>query len=137
MSVGNPQPTLDDFYLQHQVIHVAGEVANPPSALGDKTNEALRPLRVRRRHPQAGRADRPWIGRNGPLQFGGLRRILDRWAKQSGLGRVHWHRFRYTFAESFRRWTAGGSDVLTRWQSEAMVKRYAASGEDARAIEAS
>jgi integrase/recombinase XerC len=94
-------------------------------------------IRARRRHPQA---DEPalWLGdRNrGPLTAWAVKAVLSRRAKQAGIGAIHPHALRHSWASHFRQ--AGGEEgdlmVMGGWRSRAMLDRYgrAASVERAR-----
>lgn len=108
---------------------------------GSKTGQALyRYLRVRRDHPLAqegsGHSEALWFGARGkPLTASGLYQMLERRAKQAGIGHIHPHQLRHTSAHNWR--VAGGSEsdamVLFGWVSPEMPRRYGKSAEVERA----
>lgn len=117
---------------------VVGKGRKPRTVFyGVSTARAVdRYLRARDRHPHA-RAAALWLGRRGPMTRYGIRDILERRAAEAGIGHVHPHQFRHTFAHA---WLADGgheTDLmrLTGWSSRSMLSRYAASAADARAAE--
>jgi integrase/recombinase XerC len=103
---------------------------------GPKTTLDLdRYIRVRAKHPDAKRYTHLWIGNRGPIKKDGVWEMLRRRAAQAGLGALHPHQFRHTFAHEFL--NAGGNEGdlmrLTGWKSRDMLNRYGAVRADDRA----
>jgi len=114
-----------------------GKRARPRACpFGAKTAAALdRYLHARARFPKAGTTDVLWIGVRGPLGTAGIRSIVERRGEKAGIGHVHAHLFRHSFAHQ---WLAdGGSENdlmrLVGWRTREMLNRYGASAPDARA----
>lgn len=117
---------------------VMGKGAKPRNVyFGTATARVLdRYLRQRDRHRYAD-SDALWLGKKGPMTRWGIRDVLEKRARQAGVGHVHPHQFRHTFSHN---WLAdGGQETdlmrLNGWSSRSMVSRYAASAADARAAE--
>ena len=131
--------TVEDVDLAGDIAWVLGKGRRPRAApFGDRTATAVeRYLRLRGRHPHA---DLPWlwIGRFGRVTDSGLSQIVNRRSRLAGVGRVHCHQFRHSYADAWLR--EGGSEgdlmQLMDWRSWLMVDRYAASTAAARAHEA-
>jgi site-specific recombinase XerD len=106
--------------------------------LGAKAALAVdRYVRVRRGHRWAA-LDWLWLGQQGHFTDAGLRQMIDRRAKQAGIGHLHPHLFRHGFSHA---WLAGGGNeselmAITGWKSRDMLSRYAASTVAERAAEA-
>ncbi|NES30069.1 tyrosine-type recombinase/integrase [Micromonospora terminaliae] len=99
-------------------------------AVGVKAARALdRYLRERRRHPYA-ELPALWLGGRGraTLTDSGIKAMVQRRAAQAGIGHVHPHMFRHSWAAAFQ--AAGGSDgdlmTLGGWRSRTMLDRYGA-----------
>jgi site-specific recombinase XerD len=130
---------LDDLDRDQAVAYVLGKGGRHRApAYGAKTGKALdRYLRARKGHPHAA-SSALWVGKKGRLTDWGLRQIIERRGEQAGLGHLHPHQFRHTFAH---RWLAqGGSEGdlmhFVGWRSRQMLNRYGASAAHERAREA-
>jgi len=73
-------------------------------------------------------SDAWWLSRVGPLTPSGVRIVLARRADMAGLGAVHPHMLRHTFADRYL--SAGGNEGdlqrLGGWESAAVMRRYGA-----------
>lgn len=105
---------------------------------GAKTAQALdRYERARRRHRLA-QVEWWWLATKGRLTASGVSQMLKRRAKQAGIGHVHPHMLRHTFAH---RWLAEGGNEgdlqrLMGWKDRQMLDRYGASTATGRAKDA-
>ncbi|MCU4186624.1 tyrosine-type recombinase/integrase [Acidiferrimicrobium sp. IK] len=130
---------VDDLDLDLSVAVVLGKGRRPRSTpFGSKTGVAIdRYLRVRARHQAA---DMPWLwlGRQGRMTYAGLRQLLERRATEAGIGHIHAHQLRHSFASAYL--SQGGNEgdlmVLAGWRSRAMLNRYGAHVAADRAREA-
>jgi site-specific recombinase XerD len=129
------QLKLDDVDLDDQTLTVVDKGSRiRVLPIGAKTVKAIdRYLRVRR----SDLADL-WIGGKGSMTPSGIAQMIRRRASQAGIGHIHPHQFRHTFAH---RWLAaegqeGDLQEIAGWRSREMLRRYGASSRAERAREA-
>ena len=126
-----------DLDLDTQVARVTGKGNRERFLpLGSTATQSLdRYVRARRHHPHAA-TEWLWLSRRGRLSPSGAAQLVKRRGEEAGLGRIHTHQLRHTFAHSWL--AAGGREqdlmAIASWRSRAMLGRYGAStaGERAR-----
>ncbi|MEU4803624.1 tyrosine-type recombinase/integrase [Actinosynnema sp. NPDC023587] len=136
---------LADVDLRRQEVHVLGKGRKQRIVpFGNKTALALRKyLRVRATRPAADASPlflsiRPRDGGSWRLTGGAVGEMLTRRCVQAGLGHLHPHQLRHTWAHDLLSNGAGESDVerLAGWSSPLMVRRYGNSAANERARDA-
>ncbi len=127
---------VDDIDFETDVAVVVGKGRRPRVCpFGARTGQALdRYLRERGRRPD-GALPWLWLGRKGRLTDSGFLQMVKRRGREAGLGEVHPHQLRHSFAHD---WLAQGGQEgelmrLAGWGSRQMLQRYAASAGDERA----
>jgi site-specific recombinase XerD len=130
---------LGDLDLDDDVIGVLGKGSKPRTCpFGARTGKALdRYLRLRR---SRGDASSPWlfVGQRGRLTPDGINDILHKRAVQAGLGHLHAHQLRHSFAHNQLKAGMAEGDLmrLTGWKSREMLSRYGAVLSAERALSA-
>ncbi len=118
-----------DLDRDGQVAFVVGKGRRPRACpYGSKAAAALdRYLRMRAKHAHA-ENEWLWLGKRGRVTDSGLRQMVERRSEEAGIGRIHPHQLRHTYAHAFL--AEGGNEgdlmMLAGWRSRQMLQRYAA-----------
>ena len=133
-------PDDRDIDLRRGLVHVLGKGGKDNYiALNNKTLVAVEDyLRARKKHAHA---DLPWLwlGKRGQLTDSGIAQAIRDRGARVGIPNLHAHDFRH--AATHHELSAGmnEADVMSKrgWDSPAMLRRYASTTANQRAIEAS
>ena len=133
-------PDDRDIDLRRGLVHVLGKGGKDNYiALSNKTLVAVEDyLRARKKHAHA---DLPWLwlGKRGQLTDSGIAQAIRDRGARVGIPNLHAHDFRH--AATHHELSAGmnEADVMSKrgWDSPAMLRRYASTTANQRAIEAS
>jgi len=133
-------PNDRDIDLRRGLMHVLGKGGKDNYiALTNRTLAALDDyLRARRRHDHAG-LPWLWLGKRGRLTDSGIAQAIRDRGIRSGIAGLHAHDFRH--AATHHELAAGmnEADVMSKrgWDSPAMLRRYASTTANERAIASS
>ena len=129
-----------DIDLRRGLVHVLGKGGKDNYiALADKTLVALEDyLRVRRKHAHAA-LPWLWLGKRGQLTDSGIAQAIRDRGTRVGLTGLHAHDFRHAATHHELAGGMNEADVMSKrgWDSPAMLRRYARTTANERAIEAS
>lgn len=133
-------PDDRDVDLRRGLVTVLGKGGkNNRIAITNKTMVALEDyLRARKRHDHA---DDPWLwlGKRGRLTDSGIAQAIRDRGLRAGIPNLHAHDFRHAATHHELAGGMNEADVMSKrgWDSPAMLRRYASTTANQRAIEAS
>lgn len=132
--------TIEDVDLTRRLIHVRhGKGDKARFVRIDAATAAAidRYKRTRGRHRHAG-LPWLWLARSGRLGVSSVPKMLQRRGEDAGIGHVHPHMLRHSFAHRFLE--AGGTEGdlqrLGGWESAEVMRRYGSARADDRALAA-
>ena len=107
------------------------------TAIDDRTIDALEKyLRARKQHPHAAESWL-WLGSRGRLTDSGIAQVVRRRGQLAGIAGLHPHELRHAWMHHMDRAGASRETLMAigGWSSDAMLRRYASSTANERAIE--
>lgn len=105
--------------------------------LSDRTIEAVeRYIRLRKAHPQS-TLPWLWLGRKGRLTDSGIAQTIRDIGMRAGIPGLHPHVLRHSWRDQVARAGMSREDMMAigGWRSDAMLRRYASSTANARALD--
>ncbi len=132
--------TLEDVDLPRRVVHVRHGKGDKARFVRIDAATAASIDRYKRTRGRHRHAQMPWLwlARSGKLGAPSVPKMLDRRAEQAGIGHVHPHMLRHSFAHRFLE--AGGTEGdlqrLGGWESAEVMRRYGSARADDRALAA-
>ena len=128
--------TLSDLELDEEVVGIVGSGHRRRTVpIGARTCNSLHKyLRVRERHYAAKLPDLS-LGRKGSMTSTGIAQMIERRGRQAGLGHVHPHQLRHSFAHDWLSHGGQESDLmlLAGLRDQAKLRRYGTLAPDERA----
>ena len=133
-------PDDRDIDLRRGLVHVLGKGGKDNYiALNNKTLVAVEDyLRARRKHPHAA-LPWLWLGKRGKLTDSGIAQAIRDRGLRVGVPNLHAHDFRHAATHHELANGMNEADVMSKrgWDSPAMLRRYASTTANERAIAAS
>jgi site-specific recombinase XerD len=130
--------SVDGYSVAADTLRVVGKGDKDRRVfLDDSTRDALEGYwRARKKHPHA---DEPWLwlGSRGRLTDSGIAQAIRSRGQKAGIADLHPHDFRHAWRHHLEMGGASRETLMALggWESDAMLRRYASTTENDRAIE--
>lgn len=128
--------TMNDLDRDTQIAYVVDKGRRPRAwPISTKRSPlSTATLRLRARHPHTTEPSL-WLGKKGRMTDSGLRQMIERRGHQAGIGHIHPHQLRHTYAHNYL--ADGGNEgdlmALAGWRPRQILQRYGASAAAERA----